>query len=132
MGSVKKTIIQSLPTRDETCGEITYSTCVLNTIDQITQTDYTCTLLFLVPKNENNVEYCSKNITLQMIKKIKSALNQEKYENCKRQKLCNAVKFELVNPRNIPKHDGTTTKTTKKPSFMNPTTPQIKINEESV
>ena len=67
-----------------------------------------------------------------MIKKIKSALNQEKYENCKRQKLCNTVKFELVNPRNIPKHDGTTTKTTKKPSFINPTTPQIEINEETV
>ena len=70
-----------------------------------------------------------------MVKKIKSALNQEKYENCKRQKLCNTVKFELVNPRNmVPKSEKekTTTTSTKKPSpFMNPTTTlQIEINYE--
>ena len=61
-----------------------------------------------------------------MIKEIKADLNQEEYENCQRQKLCNTVKFELVNPRNIAKHDETksittTTTTTEQPSFMNPT-----------
>ena len=126
--SIKKTIINSLPTRDETCGETAYSTCVLNTIDKITQRDYACTLLFL-PKKVNNYKICTRNITLQMVKKIKSALNQEKYENhCKHQKLCNTVNYELVNPRNIPNDDEE--EDDEKSSMNATTTPRMQRSHE--
>ena len=97
--SLKKVIIKSLPTRDEDCSLLDYTSCVLNTIDIETIEEHKCSLAFL-SNNNQSLPGCANNITLTMIKKIKKALNKKLYKSCKDEKLCNVVNFHLSNPEN--------------------------------
>ena len=100
--TIKKTIINSLPTRNEPCNTIDYATCVKNAILEELKDQYNCSLLFLI-KN-TTLDQCSNDITLKGIKDLKTALEQEQFGDCTDQKLCNNIFYELVNPEDLTLH----------------------------
>ena len=65
-------------------------------MNQYINEQYNCSILFL---GENDAqEFCSNNITLMVIKKLKNALLQNEYMGCKDYPLCNNVMYNVLNP----------------------------------
>ena len=79
-----------------TCIQIDYQTCVINTINKNIGEQYNCSILFL-GKNDAQ-DFCSNNITLMVIKKLKNAILQKEYMGCKDYPLCNNVIYNVLNP----------------------------------
>ena len=92
--SFKKTIINSLPTRDENCVYIDYTTCVLEAINVETIMEHNCSLAFL--SNPEGISLCSRNVTLDKVNVIMVALNKKEFKTCRDDKLCNVVTHILV------------------------------------
>ena len=89
---MKKTIIRSLPTRDNPCVYEDYSTCISNTVQETVKQDHHCYISFLGNKN-GELNHCPNNVSLSMIKEIKNALKKKQYKTCLDKKPCNAVDF---------------------------------------
>ena len=93
----KKEVIKSLPTQNENCVSVDYETCALDTIKRNAIEQHNCSLPFF--SNEKKLPQCSNEMTLVKIKEIKMALSNKegKYRNCKDDKPCNIVNFQLTN-----------------------------------
>ena len=65
-------------------------------MNQYIYEQYNCSIFFL---GENDAqEFCSNNITLMVIKKLKNALLQNEYMGCQDYPLCNNVMYNVLNP----------------------------------
>ena len=85
-----------MPTREENCVLVDYTTCVKSTINLETITEHNCSLAFL--SNPEGFPHCSGNVTLAKIKDIKMALSMKEFKSCIDDKPCNVVNFEIANP----------------------------------
>ena len=93
---IKKTVINSLPTRDEPCMKTDYRDCVLEVVNENIQKRYGCIIPFL--GNVDMLEVCSNNITLTIIKELKHVLQLKQYKNCIDNQPCNSVVYTILNP----------------------------------
>lgn len=88
--TLEKTVLKSLPTKDEACVWENYNSCIRKSFIAKVKEEYNCSLKFL---GQNELPSCSSEISLKIIKEIKIALQQNKFGFCLDVKPCNHVKY---------------------------------------
>ena len=89
--TLKKIILKSLPTKEETCAWENFNTCIKKSFLMKAQQLHNCSLPFL--EQNGLLSSCSNQISLKMIKEIKLALKMNRYGNCQDVKPCNHVEY---------------------------------------
>lgn len=90
---MKKTVLKSLPTKEELCVWENYNSCIRKLFKENVKQVFNCSISFLGQNNMANLAPCSNQVTLDTIKEIKIALNQNKYGECQDVKPCNHVEY---------------------------------------
>ena len=92
---LKKTKIESLPTKTSKCGKSHYGTCIKNQVAKIHHQMYHCHIPFL--EKNTNFPICPNDIIIEAIKTLKYYLmTQEDYFECQFIRPCQDVIYEIL------------------------------------
>jgi len=92
---LKKTKIESLPTKTSKCGKSHYGTCIKNQVAKIHHQMYHCHIPFL--EKNSNFPICPNDIIIEAIKTLKYYLmTQEDYFECQFIRPCQDVIYEIL------------------------------------
>ena len=92
---IKKTIIDSLPTKNYKCGRSHFITCLKNTIAEDLVKQNNCYIPFLSFDNSYNV--CPKEVTLRVVKTwLHHILTLDDYQGCSYLKPCQDIVYTFA------------------------------------
>ena len=107
---IKKTIIETLPTKKYKCVRNHFETCLLNSIHGKTIRDYNCSIPF-IDKN-SKFQTCSREVVLNVSRTIKNFVsrqnhdeNKDKFGECEFGKPCTDMIYSIADKDQLPNNN---------------------------